>query len=215
MENTVKEISVLAPAKINICLGVTGKRPDGYHDIDSVMQTVGIYDKISISIKENIGVGNVEEMENLEKIKTAAVKGKVDGFVTLFEKEYDTLLGRDFEGGVDISGGQWQRIAMARAFMGDKPILLLDEPTSQLDPMAEADLYHEFANMVQNKTALFITHRLGSTAITDRIFVIHDGKIKESGTHGELMQLGGIYAKMFDAQKQWYRRNGEEAVYHV
>ncbi len=173
------------------------------------------FPRYSISIKENIGVGNVEEMENLDKIKVAAVKGKVDGFVTLFEKEYDTLLGRDFEGGVDISGGQWQRLAMARAFMGDKPILLLDEPTSQLDPMAEADLYHEFANMVQNKTALFITHRLGSTAITDRIFVIHDGKMKESGTHSELMRLGGIYAKMFDAQKQWYRRNGEEAVYHA
>ena len=170
------------------------------------------FSKYSITIKENIGVGNIEEMENDEKIKAAAAKGKVNGFVELFEKEYDTLLGRDFEGGVDISGGQWQRIAMARAFMGDKPVLLLDEPTSQLDPMAEADLYHEFAGMVQNKTALFITHRLGSTMITDRIFVIHGGKIEESGTHRELMQLDGIYANMFQAQKQWYTRNGKEDV---
>lgn len=116
------------------------------------------------------------------------------------------MLGRDFKEGVDLSGGQWQRIAISRAFMGDKPILLLDEPTSQLDPLAEADLYHEFAHMVENKTALFITHRLGSTMITDRIFVIRDGRIAETGTHEELMETGGIYATMFQAQKQWYRQ---------
>ena len=93
--------------------------------------------------------------------------------------------------------------------MGDRPILLLDEPTSQLDPMAEADLYHEFAGMVENKTALFITHRLGSTMITDRIFVIRDGRIAETGTHEELMETGGIYATMFPIKRQWYRHGGQ------
>ena len=165
------------------------------------------FPRYSITIKENIGIGDIDEVENEEKIKLAAKKAKAHEFVERFEKDYDTLLGRDFDGGVDISGGQWQRIAIARAFMGDKPILLLDEPTSQLDPIAEADLYSEFAAMVENKTAIFITHRLGSTMITDRIFVIHDGKIAESGSHEELMQKGGIYSRMFNAQKQWYQKD--------
>ncbi|MCL2815980.1 MAG: ABC transporter ATP-binding protein/permease [Oscillospiraceae bacterium] len=173
------------------------------------------FPRYSITLKENIDIGDVDEIENCEKIKAAAKKGKADEFAEKFGKSYDTLLGRDFEGGVDISGGQWQRIALSRAFMGGKPILLLDEPTSQLDPMAEADLYNEFAGMVENKTAVFITHRLGSTMITDRIFVISGGKIEESGTHGELMQTDGIYSKMFNAQKQWYKHNGEETAENV
>lgn len=164
------------------------------------------FSRYSITIRENIGVGDIDSLDQEEKIREAARKGKADGFAESYEKGYDTLLGRDFKEGVDLSGGQWQRIAISRAFMGDKPILLLDEPTSQLDPLAKADLYHEFAHMVENKTALFITHRLGSTMITDRIFVIRDGRIAETGTHEELMETGGIYATMFQAQKQWYRQ---------
>lgn len=169
------------------------------------------FQKYSISLKENIGIGDIEKISDEAKIKKAARKGKADEFAQKFANGYDTLLGRDFEGGVDISGGQWQRIAISRAFMGDKPVLLLDEPTSQLDPMAEANLYHEFADMIENKTGVFITHRLGSTMITDRIFVISDGKIKEEGTRSELMNENGIYAEMFNAQKQWYRKNGKES----
>ena len=164
------------------------------------------FPRYSVTLGENIGIGNIDELADNEKILAAAQKGKAHEFAEEFEQKYDTLLGRDFEGGVDISGGQWQRVALARAFMGDKPVLLLDEPTSQLDPMAEAALYNEFAEMAENKTALFITHRLGSTMITDRIFVIAGGKIKESGTHEALMATGGIYAEMFNAQKQWYKR---------
>ncbi len=173
------------------------------------------FPRYSITLGENIGIGNIDEIENNDKIAAAARKGKADEFAEKLDKGYDTLLGRDFEGGVDISGGQWQRIAISRAFMGGKPILLLDEPTSQLDPMAEAGLYNEFADMVENKTAVFITHRLGSTMITDRIFVISDGKIKEAGTHEELMQTEGIYARMFSAQKQWYKQSGEEVAANV
>lgn len=167
------------------------------------------FSRYSITIGENIGVGDVENMKDEGKIRAAAEKGKVDIFAEKLEGGYDTLLGRDFEGGIDISGGQWQRLAISRAFMGDRPILLLDEPTSQLDPMAEADLYHEFAGMVEGKTALFITHRLASTMITDRIFVIQDGRIAEEGTHEALMESDGIYARMFQSQKQWYRHDGE------
>jgi ATP-binding cassette subfamily B protein len=164
------------------------------------------FPRYSITIKENIGIGDIDKIGDGEKIKAAAKKGKADEFAEKFDKSYDTLLGRDFEGGVDISGGQWQRVAISRAFMGEKPVLLLDEPTSQLDPVAEANLYNEFAGMAENKTAVFITHRLGSTMITDRILVISGGKIEEEGTHAELMQTGGIYSKMFNAQKQWYAK---------
>ena len=163
------------------------------------------FTKYSITIKENIGIGDIDELENKEKIDTATKKGKADVLVDSLDKGYETLLGRDFEGGVDVSGGEWQRIALARAFMGDKPILLLDEPTSQLDPMAEVSLYRDFASMTENKTAVFITHRLGSTMITDKIFVIKDGKISETGTHEELMLIDGVYSEMFNAQKQWYQ----------
>ncbi len=168
------------------------------------------FSRFSITLKENIGIGDIDEFGNEDKIKMAAKKGKADKFAEKYENGYDTLLGRDFDGGVDLSGGQWQRIAISRAFMGDKRVLVLDEPTSQLDPLAEANLYQEFADMVENKTAVFITHRLGSTMITDRIFVISEGKIMESGTHDELMKIDGIYSNMFNAQKQWYKK--EEGI---
>jgi ATP-binding cassette subfamily B protein len=170
------------------------------------------FPRYSITLRENIGIGDIETLENDKKIEVVAQKSGVVAFAEKLKEGYGTLLGRDFEGGIDISGGQWQRVAIARAFMGGKPILLLDEPTSQLDPMAEASLYDEFAGMVENKTAIFITHRLGSTMITDRIFVIHGGKIKEIGTHNELMKTGGIYSRMFNAQKQWYRHGVGEMV---
>ncbi|HHT84686.1 MAG: ABC transporter ATP-binding protein [Bacillota bacterium] len=160
--------------------------------------------KYSISLKENIGVGYLEHIDDPETLETAARKGKVDEFADSLPQGYDTILGRDFEGGVDLSGGQWQRVAIARAFMGDKPILLLDEPTSQLDPIAESELYREFAEMAEGKTAIFITHRLASTMITDRILVIQDGMVTQEGTHEQLMAQGGLYADMFNAQKQWY-----------
>ena len=95
--------------------------------------------------------------------------------------------------------------------MGEKPILILDEPTSQLDPMAESLIYSEFAEMSEGKTAVFITHRLGSTMITDRILVIADGHITQSGAHDDLMEQGGLYADMFNSQKQWYMNHEEGA----
>ena len=156
--------------------------------------------KYSITLGENVGVGDADKINDTQAVAAAMNKAKLD-------LASDALLGRDFEGGVDLSGGQWQRVAIARAFMGDKPILILDEPTSQLDPMAESRIYSEFAEMSENKTAIFITHRLGSTMITDRIFVIADGHITQSGSHADLMEQGGLYADMFNSQKQWYVKN--------
>ncbi|MCG8484530.1 MAG: ABC transporter ATP-binding protein/permease [Clostridia bacterium] len=166
--------------------------------------------RYSMTIGENVGIGDIEKIDNNEAMTAAMRKAKVDTFAEALPDGIDTLLGRDFEGGVDLSGGQWQRIAIARAFMGNKPILILDEPTSQLDPMAESRIYSEFAEMAKNRTAIFITHRLASTVITDRIFVIANGRVTLSGSHDELMEQGGLYADMFNSQKQWYVKNGGE-----
>jgi len=164
------------------------------------------FNRYAITLRENIGVGFIDQLHDDDRIAYAARKGKVDRFVEDLPHGYDTVLGREFEDGVDVSGGQWQRIAIARAFMGDKPVLLLDEPTSQLDPIAESQLYREFAEMANGKTAIFITHRLASTMITDRILVIQDGVVTQEGTHEQLMAAGGLYAEMFEAQRHWYRQ---------
>ncbi len=165
----------------------------------------------SITLGENVGIGDIERINDREAINKALQKANADHLVTTLLQGTDTLLGRDFEGGVDLSGGQWQRIAIARAFMGDKPILVLDEPTSQLDPLAENRLFEEFAELSTGKTALFISHRLGSATITDRILVLQDGKIVQSGSHAELLKTSGLYADMFASQKQWYTEQRKEA----
>ena len=166
--------------------------------------------RYSISLKENVAVGNIELLNDAEAIASAAEKGQAVRLAEKLPDGMDTLLGRDFEGGVDLSGGQWQRIAISRAFMGSKPVLLLDEPTSQLDPMAESRLYNEFHGLAKGKTSIFITHRLASTMITDKILVISGGVVAEEGSHNELMSRGGIYRTMFDAQRKWYTHADEE-----
>lgn len=168
--------------------------------------------RYSISLKENVAVGDIELMNDEAAVRSAAQKGQAAKIAEGLKDGMDTLLGRDFEGGVDLSGGQWQRIALSRAFMGNKPVLLLDEPTSQLDPMAESRLYTEFHALAEGKTAVFITHRLASTMITDRILVLSQGRVSEEGTHDELMEKGGLYRTMFDAQRKWYEHEEEEAA---
>jgi ATP-binding cassette subfamily B protein len=166
--------------------------------------------KYSIPLRENVGIGDIERLQDPDAVDAAMVKAKVDAFSKTLEKGKDALLGRDFEGGVELSGGQWQRIAIARAFMGDKPILILDEPTSQLDPIAESRIFSEFAQLSAGKTSLFISHRLGSATIADRVLVLSEGKIAEEGSHEQLLHNGGLYAHMFEAQKQWYMKKEEE-----
>ena len=190
-----------------------GGRPLNTYTRESLQAMFGVvmqdYVKYSVSLYDNIALGNIENIGREDMISAAAEKAKVDSFARVLVNGYDTILGRDFQGSVDISGGQWQRIAIARAFCGDKPIMILDEPTSQLDPMAESNLYHEFTAMMDNKTAILITHRLASTMITDRIVVLADGIAQEIGTHDDLMARKGLYHKMFESQRKWYSTNGE------
>ena len=167
------------------------------------------FGKYCITLGENVGIGDPEKLHDRKALAAAMGKAGAESVAAGLADGVDTLLGREFEGGVDLSGGQWQRIAIARALMGEKPVMILDEPTSSLDPMAESRIYSEFAGMAEGRTSIFVTHRLASTMITDRILVIGSGRILQSGSHEELLEQGGLYADMFREQKKWY---GKETI---
>jgi ATP-binding cassette subfamily B protein len=118
---------------------------------------------------------------------------------------YDQMLGRRFEGGVDLSGGEWQKIALARAYLREAQVLILDEPTAALDARAEFEVFERFNELTESKMALFISHRFSTVRMAKRIIVLEDGAISEEGTHEKLMSRGGQYAEMFDLQASSYR----------
>ncbi len=200
-------LGLFTPDKGEILVG--GQSMDDLRSSSKISQLYGTvfqdFMRYNMTVKENIAVGDIHHTYPEQAIQEAAQNVGAYDFIKTFPNGWDTILGRMFDEGVDLSGGQWQRIAMARAFLGDKKVLILDEPTSQLDPMAESKLYQDFAKLADGKTSLFITHRLGSTAICDRILVIAGGKIVQSGSHEELVAADGLYASMFNAQKHWYK----------
>ena len=134
------------------------------------------------------------------------MKSGAASFVASMAKGYETMLGRSFdEDGQDISAGQWQRLASARAYFREASILVLDEPTAALDAKAEVEVYKRFRDMSEGKTVLLISHRLGSARLADRIVFLQDGRITEQGTHDELMAMKGSYAELYSIQADWYR----------
>ncbi len=159
----------------------------------------------SMKARENIGVGRVAEIENLSMVTSAAGKSGANTVIEKLEDGYESMLGRWFEHGVQLSGGEWQKVALARAFMRDARILVLDEPTSALDAQAEYDVFTRFRQLTEGKTAIFISHRFSTVRLADRIFVIEHGCIVESGSHYELMRLDGRYAQLFNLQAEAYR----------
>lgn len=161
--------------------------------------------KYQFSVWENIWLGNVSVDPDLETVKDAARKSGADPFIQRLPQGYQTNLGTWFEEGLDISGGEWQKIALARAFMRDTEIVILDEPTSSLDPLAEAELFHQFRHLIQGKSAIIISHRFSTVEMADEIFVLEGGKITEHGSHQELIQLGGEYARFYEAQAQFFK----------
>lgn len=204
-------LGLFSPDKGEILIG--GKSIEQLKSSEKISQLCGTvfqdFMRYSINARENITVGDIENIYQEQDIEEVAKKVNAYNFIQNLPNKWDTILNRMFEKGVDLSGGQWQRIAMARALLGDKKILILDEPTSQLDPLSESKLYQDFAKLTNGKTSIFITHRLGSTAICDRILVISEGKVVQSGTHEELVNSNGLYASMFNAQKHWYTQQTE------
>jgi len=158
--------------------------------------------KYYITVKENIALGDVH---STGKEAEAARLAGLDEVIGRLENGMDTPLGKILKGGQDISGGQWQRVAIARTLASRAPVRILDEPTSALDPISESNLYHDFEKLMEGKTTIFVSHRLGSTKLADEILVIDGGKITEQGTHGELMAQNGQYAEMYEAQREWYQ----------
>lgn len=181
------------------------------HDIDptdlrkhvgAVFQDFARYELLA---REAIGIARIDAIRNTALLREAASKAGIDHVLSALPVGYDTPLGKTFTGGVDLSGGEWQRLAIARAFLRDSQILILDEPTAALDPSAEASIYRQFQAAARGRTTIMISHRLGSTKFADRIFVFEKGRVVEQGTHEQLMQMGGIYQRMFSAQAEWYR----------
>ncbi|NLC18886.1 MAG: ABC transporter ATP-binding protein [Clostridiales bacterium] len=157
------------------------------------------------SIRDNITVSDTERKASDDEIMELLRKIKVDDIVNEQKNGLDELVGSFSEKANNLSGGQWQKISIARAAYRSKArIMILDEPTAALDPMAEAQLYRNFASLTEGKTTILISHRLGIASIVDRILVFADGRIVEDGSHKELMRKNGYYARMYNAQAQWY-----------
>jgi ATP-binding cassette subfamily B protein len=157
-----------------------------------------------LTARENIGMGGHERLDDLAAVVAAAQESGADSFLAALPDGYETLLGRQFEGGHELSIGQWQRVALARAFFRGAPFVILDEPSAALDPRAEHDLFERIRSMAKGRTVLLISHRFSSVRSADRIFVLHNGKLVEQGSHDELLARGGHYATLFLLQAASY-----------
>jgi ATP-binding cassette subfamily B protein len=162
------------------------------------------YARYQISMADNIALGDVSRATSAQEVYDAAVQAGLTETLTELKEGINTPLGKILEGAVDISGGQWQKVAIARSIFSHAPIVIFDEPTAALDPIAESNIYCEFHSLTKEKTTIFINHRLGSTKLSDEILVIDKGCIVERGNQEELIKHNGLYAQMFEAQRKWY-----------
>lgn len=175
---------------------------DLHHEIGVIFQDFMRYE---MTARENIAVGRVEQQHSQDEIEYAAHKALADDVVHKLGHGYDQMLGRRFEGGVDLSGGEWQKMALARAYLRDAQLLILDEPTASLDARSEQEVFERFAELTAGKMALLISHRFSTVRMADRIVVLEGGHIVEEGTHEQLLALGARYAEMFEMQAASYR----------
>jgi ATP-binding cassette, subfamily B, bacterial len=179
------------------------------YSIEDLCQEVGVifqdFMRYEMTARENIAVGRIEFLDDEKRIHAAAEKSLADGVIQQLVGKYDQMLGRRFEGGVDLSGGEWQKLALARAYLREAQILILDEPTAALDARAEFEVFQRFNELTRDKMALFISHRFSTVRMAERIIVLENGSIAEEGSHDSLMARGGTYAGMFELQASSYR----------
>lgn len=179
------------------------------YDIDELRANIGVifqdFVRYHLTAGENIGVGLVEAMDDKARIRHAAQRAMADEVIATLPQGYDQIIGRRFKNGVDLSGGQWQKIAIARAYMRDAQVMILDEPTAALDARSEFEVFQRFKELSDNRTAVLISHRFSSVRMADRILVLNEGRLEASGTHEQLMAAGGRYAELFELQAAGYR----------
>lgn len=175
---------------------------DLHREIGVIFQDFVRYE---MTARENIAVGRIDVPDQQADIESAAHRSLADSVIAKLEHGYEQILGRRFEGGVELSGGEWQRVALARAYLRDAQLLILDEPTAALDARSELEVFERFAELTQGKMALLISHRFSTVRMADRIVVLSGGQLIEEGNHAQLMQRSGVYAEMFELQAASYR----------
>jgi ATP-binding cassette, subfamily B, bacterial len=175
-------------------------------DTSAIFQDFGKY---NMTVRENVSLSTSRSANNEKTVIHCLTRAGFDLSKAEYQKDgIDTLIGPEY-GGVDLSGGEWQMIALARSSFRDHTIIILDEPTSNIDPIREADIYRKFIEASQDKTALIVTHRLGAATLADRIILLDSGRLAETGSHDELITMKGLYASMFEAQAKWYFSDGD------
>jgi ATP-binding cassette subfamily B protein len=179
------------------------------YSVEDLRREVGVifqdYMRYDLLVKENIGFGNLDHLASLDEVQNAARKSQAAEMISRLPETYDQVVGRRFEGGMDLSGGEWQKLALARAYMRDAQVLILDEPTATLDARAEYEVFLRFAELTQGRTSVLISHRFSTVRMADRILVLSGGEIMEQGSHRELVAARGIYAELFELQAAGYR----------
>ena len=179
------------------------------YDPEELRRNTGVifqdYLRYQMTMAQNIAVGNIDKKEDRTSIELAAQQSLADQLVSRLPDGYDQELGRMFRQGVDLSGGEWQKVALARAYMRDAQLLILDEPTSALDARAEYEVFQRFADLTKGRTAVLISHRFSTVRMADRILVLEMGQLLEIGSHDELLRKEGRYAELFHLQAQGYR----------
>ncbi|WP_348645268.1 ABC transporter ATP-binding protein [Methylobacterium sp. BTF04] len=184
-------------------------RPLAAYDLDALRARIGVifqdFVRFSFTAAENVAVGRIAERDDSDRIARAAGRSLADAVIGRLPLGYDQPLGKRFEDGVDLSGGEWQKIALSRAYMREAEILILDEPTAALDARAEFEVFQRFRELSHGRTAVLISHRFSTVRMADRILVLEGGRVLESGTHAELQALGGRYSELFELQAAGYR----------
>ncbi len=179
------------------------------YDLDSLRSAVGVifqdFVRYHLSAAENIAVGRIDERDDRPRIETSAERSLADAVIEGLPEGYEQTLGKRFKTGVDLSGGQWQKVALGRAYMRDAQLLILDEPTAALDARAEFEVFERFKDLTEGKSAVLISHRFSTVRMADRILVLDQGRVEEVGTHEALLASGGRYAELFELQAQGYR----------
>src|SRR3954464_7132020 len=179
------------------------------YNVEDLRREIGVifqdYMRYDAIVRENIGFGNIDVLGDQERIRSAAFKSLAKGVIDQLPGGFEQMVGRRFDGGVDLSGGEWQKFALARAYMRDAQLLILDEPTATLDARAEYEVFQRFAELTRGRMAVLISHRFSTVRMADRILVLAGGQIQEQGTHKELLAVQGHYAELFELQAAGYR----------